>query len=282
MTQTVRAILDTGSSGHDFPTWITKELGCEEIPNPLAHIPINTVLGQYYCQVIATVPILGQISTSENSNFIILAFDVIQNNPSIQTRIELNHTRTKMESVTITFPELHNLQVKFEFDGRTLIASANELINSLRYHIVSINTKNKIGTSPIKSANQSITEFLDRIITGHLIQHPEEAGKLLQDPAVADINFFGRNPDMDPTNAATRLHNHMPITPIKVGSGAGSGIVSNKKAVGEDGSEVGSDIWREVGSEAKAGSAPITGGGQACEDEDYINIETSNITTPKT
>jgi hypothetical protein len=187
-----------------------------------------------------------------------------------------------MESVTITFPELHNLQVKFEFDGRTLIASANELINSLRYHIVSINTKHKIGTSPIKSANQSITEFLDRIITGHLIQHPEEAGKLLQDPAVADIIFFGRNPDMDPTNAATRLHNHMPITPIKVGSGEGSAVVSNKKAVGEDGSEAGSAILREVGSAAKAGSATISGGGQECEDEDYINIETRNITTPMT
>jgi len=51
MTQNIRAILDTGSSGNDFPTWIIKELGCEEIDNPLAHIPINTVLGQYYCQV---------------------------------------------------------------------------------------------------------------------------------------------------------------------------------------------------------------------------------------
>ena len=87
---------------------------------------------------------------------------------------------------------------------------------------------------------------------------------------------------MDPNNAATRLHNLMLITPIKVGSGVKSGVVSNKKAVGEDGSEVGSDIWREVGSEARLGSAPITGGGQTCEDEDYINIETSSITTPMT
>ena len=159
-----------------------------------------------------------------------------------------------------------------------MIANANELINALRYHIISTKAKHNLGT-PIKSTEQSLTEFLDRLITGHIIQHPEEASKLLQDPAVVDINYFGRNPDMDPTNAATRLHNHMPITPIKVGSGAGSGVVSNKKAVGEDGSEVGSAIWREVGSAAKAGSAPITGGGQACEDEDYINIETS--TTPR-
>ena len=94
MTQKIRAILDTGSSGNDFPTWIIKELNCEEIANPLAHIPINTVLGQYYCQVLATVPILEQVSTSENSNFIILAFDVIQNNPMIRTSIELNRTNT--------------------------------------------------------------------------------------------------------------------------------------------------------------------------------------------
>jgi hypothetical protein len=164
-----------------------------------------------------------------------------------------------------------------------LIASANDLINAFRYHIVSINTKHKLGT-PIKSANQSLTDFLDRLITGHLIQHPEEADKLLQDPAVVDINYFGRNPDMDPTNAATRLHNHMPITPIKVGSGAGSAVVSNKKAT-----------WREINSEARVGSAgpisggarvgsagPISGGGAVSEEEDYITVETTKLTTPMT
>ena len=38
MTQKIRAILDTGSSGNDFPTWITKELECEEIDLSLIHI----------------------------------------------------------------------------------------------------------------------------------------------------------------------------------------------------------------------------------------------------
>ena len=126
-------------------------------------------------------------------------------------------------------------------------------------------------------------EFLDRMITGHLIQHPEEASKLLQDPAVVDINYFGRNPDMDPTNSATRLHNHMPITPIKVGSGAGSGVVQNKGVGGgTDGSEVGSAVWREVGSEARAGSGSISGGGSTGEDEDYITVETTKLITPMT
>ena len=86
-----------------------------------------------------------------------------------------------------------------------------------------------------------------------------------------EIGYFGRNPDKDPdtTKEDTRLHNQSTLTPIK---GAGSVV----------GSGLGSEVWREVGSAAKIGSAPITGGGQACEDEDYINIETSNITTPMT
>ena len=213
MTQKIRAILDTGSSGNDFPTWIIKELDCEEIANPLAHIPINTVLGQYYCQVLATVPILEQVSTSENSNFIILAFDVIQNNPMIRTSIELNRTNTKLESVTLTFPVLHNLQIKFTFEGRTLMANANELVNALRYHIVSTKTNPHTGT-PLKSATQSLTDFLDRLITGHLTQHPEEAKLLKDDPAVKELDYFGRNPEKDPEyKEHTRLHNLSTPTP---------------------------------------------------------------------
>ena len=158
MNESIRAILDTGSSGNDFPIWIVKELGCEEIINPLAHIPINTVLGQYYCQVLAMVPTLDQVSTSENSNFIILAFDNIQNNPLIQTHIRLNEAKTKMESVTLTFTELHNLRVTFTFEGRTLIAKANELINALRYHITS-KRDNPTTSKPMKSARSTLTEF---------------------------------------------------------------------------------------------------------------------------
>ena len=78
------------------------------------------------------VPTFDQVSTSENSNFIILAFDVIQNNPQIRTHIQLNKAKTKTEAVSLTIPELHNLTISFTVEGKTLIANANQLINSLR------------------------------------------------------------------------------------------------------------------------------------------------------
>ena len=46
--------------------------------------------------------------------------------------------------------------------------------------------------------------------------------------------------------------------------------------------EVGSNVWREVGSAVKVRSGPISGGGSADEDEDYITVETTKITTPMT
>ena len=88
-----------------------------------------------------------------------------------------------MESVTLTFPALHNLQIKFTFEGRTLIADANDLVNALRYHIVSTKANTHTST-PTKQATQSLTDFLDRLITGHLNKHPEEAKTLKDDPTV--------------------------------------------------------------------------------------------------
>lgn len=56
----LQAILDTGSSGHDMPDWLTKRIGCAEIENPLKHIHINTVLGKYFCNTISIVPVFGE------------------------------------------------------------------------------------------------------------------------------------------------------------------------------------------------------------------------------
>ena len=50
----------------------------------------------------------------------------------------------------------------------------------------------------------------------------------------------------------------------------------------------GSAVWREVksearvGSAAKVGSGPISGGGAVSEEEDYITVETTKLTTPMT
>ena len=65
-----QVILDTGSNGNDMPEKIVSEIGCATIDNPFKHIPINTVLGQYHCNTIVIVPILEEVSTSPNSDFI--------------------------------------------------------------------------------------------------------------------------------------------------------------------------------------------------------------------
>ena len=225
------------------------------------------------------VPFLDQVSTSENSNFIILAFDVVQNNPQIKTHIQLNDMKTKMESVTLKIPELHNLRVTFTFEGKTLIANANELVNSLRYYIVSKKANPQRGT-PLKLARQSLTDFLDRLITGHLSQHPEEANALKDDPAVKEIDYFGRNPEKDPDTHRedTRLHNQSTLTPIKkVGSVAGSELGS--AAWCELGSAAGSKLGRlEVGS-AAGGAVGVS---KNENEDDCITISTNKLTTPMT
>ena len=86
----IQAILDTGSSGNNMPQRIVSEIGCEEIDNQLKHVPINTVLGKYFCNTITIVPVLEEVSTSPNSDFIILSFDVAQCNSRIKKEIKLN------------------------------------------------------------------------------------------------------------------------------------------------------------------------------------------------
>ena len=81
--------MDTGSSGNDMPGWLTRDIGCTEIENPPKLIPINTVLGKYFCNTISILPTFGEVSTSPKSNFIILSFDLMQCNPSIITEIKL-------------------------------------------------------------------------------------------------------------------------------------------------------------------------------------------------
>ena len=44
--------------------------------------------------------------------------------------------------------------------------------------------------------------------------------------------------------------------------------------------EVGSAVWREVGSAGKVESGPISGGGAVSDEDDYITVETTKLTTP--
>jgi len=52
--------------------------------NPLRHIHINTVLGQYFCETIVMIPVLEQCSMSTNSNFIIFAQDLMQDHAKVK------------------------------------------------------------------------------------------------------------------------------------------------------------------------------------------------------
>ena len=147
-----------------MPGWLTREIGCTEIENPLKHIPINTVLGQYFCNTISKVPIFGEVSTSPNSNFIILSFDLIQCNPSVTTEIKINERGTALSWVKLTFPQLDGLTILFEFIGRKLIADADELVYALREP----NARSRRGNTPIKQDGHALMCFLDRMITTHL------------------------------------------------------------------------------------------------------------------
>ena len=70
----------------DLKAQTEKELNLkkERINNELSNFAI------IFCNTISIVPIFGEVSTSPNSNFIILSFDLIQCNPSVTTEIKIN------------------------------------------------------------------------------------------------------------------------------------------------------------------------------------------------
>jgi len=147
-----QAILDKGSSGNDMPARIVTEIGCPTVDNPFKHIPINTVLGQYHCNTIAIVPILEEVNTSPNSDFIILSFDVAQCNNRIRKEIKLNEEGSAILWVKLTFPDLNEVKIFFEFVGRTLIADATRLVQEL----VKLNRKAKSKAEGEKSSLNSV------------------------------------------------------------------------------------------------------------------------------
>ena len=175
LRQRVQAILDTGSSGNDMPAWLASEMGCREIENPLRKIPINTVLGQSFFNTIAIVPILEEVSMSPHSNFIILSFDVTQNNENILSEIKLNEQGIAMLWVKLIFPALDYLEVMFEFEGKTLIADATELVQAL----VELQAKIRSTSTPVTPRSGSLTSFF-RPHDNHS-PHPSSRGHAAHD-----------------------------------------------------------------------------------------------------
>ena len=80
----IQIILESGSSGHDIPERIVERLGGIKMMNPLRHIHINTVLGQYFCETIVMIPVLEQCNMSTNSNFITFAQDLMQDRAKVK------------------------------------------------------------------------------------------------------------------------------------------------------------------------------------------------------
>ena len=150
------------------------------------------------------MPVFGEVNTSPSSNFIILSFDLIQCNPSIETEIKLKERGSAIQWVRLTFPTLNDLSITFDFTGRTLIADADDLINAPRdLNLVSLDS-----TTPIKIDKSSLTSYLDRFLTGHLTKYPEDSARMMTDAEVIRLRFFERNPDLvtsaTPTHTPTR------------------------------------------------------------------------------
>jgi hypothetical protein len=165
-----------------MPARIVTEIGCRTVDNPFKHIPINTVLGQYHCNTIAIVPILEEVSMSPNSDFIILSFDVVQCNKKIRKEIKLNAEGSAILWVKLTFPDLNDLEIVFEFVGRTLIADATQLVREL----IKMNRKIK---SESEGERSSLTAYFDRMISTHLRTYPQDKHMMIRDPEIIKIRF---------------------------------------------------------------------------------------------
>ena len=126
------------------------------------------------------------------SNFIILSFDVTQNNENILSEIKLNEQGSTMLWVKLIFPALDYLEVLFEFEGKTLIADATELVQAL----VELQAKIRSTSTPVTPRSGSLTSFFDRMITTHLTHHLKDTQRMMQDPEVTKLKIFERNPDL--------------------------------------------------------------------------------------
>ena len=218
-----QVILDAGSSGNDMPQKIVTEIGCTTINNPFKHIPINTVLGQYHCNTIAIVPILEEVSTSPNSDFIILSFGAVQCNSRIRKEIKLNEEGSAILWVKLIFPDLNDLEIFFEFVGRTLIADATQLVQEL----IKMNRKIK---SKAEGERSSLTAYFDRMIT-YLNIYPQDRSMMMRDPEIIRIRFFERNPDLAGTDrTSVRMANSPTIKgPFSPETKIGSASTPTKK-----------------------------------------------------
>ena len=165
---------------------------------PLRHIPINTVLGQYFCETIVMIPVLEQCSMSTNSDFIIFAQDLMQDHAKVKMEVELEGTHNggqKIKKIRIKFLTQHDFEITFEWSNRVLIADGAGLIDALERH------KRQMASQ--RQTSDKITKLLDGMISAHLLRNPEQLNNLKGDPEIQRIKYFERYPEAGSAFTAT-------------------------------------------------------------------------------
>ena len=179
-----------------------------------------------------------------------------------------------------------------------MIADADELVHALR----ELNARSRRGNTPIKQDGHALMCFLDRMITTHLRQNPDDTERLMTDPEVIRIRFFERNPDLampiiiPAPNTRTPIRETTtqrigPFTPTSHTSGGGSaikmgsvsvrGIAIKMGSVSVGGSAIKLGSASGGGSTKGPGSAPHTNSHRsftASVEEEVIKLDVSRMT----
>ena len=124
-----------------------------------------------------------------------------------------------------------------------------------------------------QGVNQSLSEWettFQRLVS--LVNERTYANKR----GLEQAGYFGRNPDMHQNNASTRLHNQTLNTPVK---GVGSGVAERQNVGKMTEKRSGSAVGSAVGSVAGGQGGGVS---DKHEEEDYISVSTSELTTPMT
>jgi hypothetical protein len=97
-------LLDTGGTDHDFSNPAFKTNLRE---NPNANVPIKTMMGNYYCKEICTIPFLGRAGSNKTGELNIISLGKLKNTPNvdIECHPEMDFIKAKfiLLNITITF-----------------------------------------------------------------------------------------------------------------------------------------------------------------------------------
>lgn len=168
-----------------MPTWLTQQIGCKEIENPLKRI--RKVLLQH--DIHSTNLRRSQHEPELKLHHFVLRFS---------TEIKLNEHGTALSWVKLTFPQLDGLTIFFKFTGRTLIADADDLVHAL----TEWQHRSTLGGTPTKHDRSSLPRIS--------VSTQRARQRMMTDPEVIRIRFFERNPDLAIPMVTPRYPTHEP------------------------------------------------------------------------